>query len=231
MPPHTRVRVLVLDDDPGQNDLLCLWLKAITVPDFDPVSVHSLEAAYKALAGDTFDLALLDRRLADGDGVEILRYIRNHRSTSAMPVVILSGMSQERQVIDGLERGADAYLPKPCSQELFRAHVLGALRRNRAPSSTRMMDGPGFQLDPVNGRLLVDGRVESLEPKETDILIMLLRRPNVVHSAAFLCSEVWGKDHPALNTLESRLSSLRRKLGARADRLENIRGVGYRLLH
>jgi DNA-binding response OmpR family regulator len=231
MSPQPKLRVLVLDDEETLNDLLCRWLKGIPAPDFEPVPALSLADAYKSLGVGTFDLAILDRRLGDGDGMDVLRRIRNNPTTSAMPVVMLSGMNQERQVILGLEKGADDYLPKPCTEELFRARIRAVLRRNREPSPNRLMNGPGFQLDPVNGRLLVDGRVEHLEPKEIEILLLLLRRPNVVHSAEFVCSEVWGKDRPARNTLESRLSSLRRKLGARAEHLENVRGSGYRLRH
>jgi len=231
MTPQTRLRVLVLDDEPLNNELLCLWLRAISVPAFEPVPVHSIAAAYKALANETFDLALLDRRVGDDDGIDVLRRIRSSSETRAMPVVIVSGLSQEKQVIQGLERGADDYLPKPCSEELFCARILALLRRNHTPSAPPMVAGPGFQLDPVDGRLFVDGRVEQLEPKEKDILLLLLRSPNVVHSAKFLCAEVWGKARTPRNSLETRLSSLRRKLGPRADRLQNVRGSGYRLLN
>ncbi|HEX4048310.1 MAG TPA: response regulator transcription factor [Elusimicrobiota bacterium] len=228
--PYSRLRVLVVDDEQCQNDLLCLWLREMLVPDFDPVPVLSLEAAYLALASGAFDLALVDRCLGDGDGLALVRCIRGCEATRAIPVIIFSGLSAEKHVIDGLSRGADDYLSKPCTEELFRARVRAVLKRNREPATNWLMPGPGFELDPVKGRLFVDGRVEHLEPKEIELLLLLLRRPNVVHSAKFLCTEVWGNDTPARNTLESRLSSLRRKLGSVSDRLENVRGTGYRLV-
>lgn len=92
------------------------------------------------------------------------------------------------------------------------------------------MHGPGFHLDPADGRLFVDGRVEHLEPKETELLAIFLRRPNIVHSSAFLRESVWGDGDFPNNSLESRMYTLRRKLGKRAEHIETVRGVGYRLL-
>ena len=231
MPPPPRLKILVVDDEPFNNDLIRTWLAGIEEPAFDSVPAHSLAAARAELARRRFDAVLLDRTLGDGDGVELLRAIRSQKETRDLPVLIISGRKAEREVISGLDRGADDYLPKPCTEELFRARLLAVLRRNHhAPGTSALIGGPGFQLDPADGRLIVDGRVEHLEPKEAEILMILLRRAGVVHSAAFLHQEVWGEAALPRNTLETRLSSLRRKLGRRASCLETIRGCGYRLL-
>jgi DNA-binding response OmpR family regulator len=230
MPPFPPLQVLVVEDEPTNNDLVCLWLKSMRVPNFEPVPVLSFTAACKALSSQKFDLAVLDRVLEDGNGIELLRRIRAGAETENLPVVILSGMFREPEVIHGLNRGADDYLVKPCTQELFSARILAVLRRNRERASS-LVRGPGFELDPTDGRLSVDGRSEHLEPKEAELLLVLLRRPNVVHSAVDLRRAVWGGKRIPHHTLESRLSSLRRKLGARADCLQTIRGIGYRLLN
>ena len=114
--------------------------------------------------------------------------------------------------------------------EMFHARLFAVMRLNRAFERSPLVSGPGFKLDPVDGRLLVDGRVEHLEPKEAELLLIFLRRPGVVHSAAYLHEAVWGEKGRSPNTLETRLCTLRRKLGARASCLETIRGCGYRLL-
>lgn len=229
MPAQARLRALVVDDNETHNDLVALWLRNIQAPSFEPVLVDNCAAAYRALADQSFDVAILDRVLGDGTGMEILQRIRGRGETKDLPVVFLSGLDKEREVILGLERGADEYLAKPCTEELFRARLLALLRRNRRGGAA-LVSGPGFELDPADGRLLVDGRSEHLEPKEIEILLLLLRRPNVIHSAETLHSAVWGKARTPRNTLESRLSSLRRKLGAQAGCIENVRGSGYRLL-
>lgn len=230
MPPPPRLKALVVDDDPRNNELIRDWLSGISDPAFDSVPAHSLTAARDELAHGRFDAVLLDRTLGDGDGVELLRSIRSNKETRDLPVLIISGRKADREIITGLDRGADDYLSKPFSADMFRARLLAVLRRNRAPEQSPLIAGPGFELDPVNGRLLVDGRVEHLEPKEAKILMILLRRPSVVHSAAFLHEAVWGEVALPRNTLETRLSTLRRKLGGRASCLETIRGCGYRLL-
>lgn len=230
MPPPLRRNILVVDDDRPNAELIRLWLSDIREPAFDSVAAHSLAAARRELERGRFDAVLLDRVLGDGDGVELLRAIRSNKDTRDLPVLILSGRKAEREVIAGLERGADDYLAKPCTAELFRARLFAVMRLNRAPEKAPLISGPGFQLDPVDGRLMVDGKVEHLEPKEAEILMVLLRRPGVVHSAAFLHETVWGENGYSPNTLETRLSTLRRKLGTRAACLETIRGCGYRLL-
>lgn len=230
MPPRPRLKALVVDDDQPNNDLVRLWLAGIAEPAFDSVPAHSLAAARRELARGRFDAVLLDRTLGDGDGVDLLRSIRSNKETRDLAVLIISGRKAEREIISGLERGADDYLPKPCTSEMFRARLFAALRLNRAPETAPLVSGPGFQVDPVDGRLFVDGRVEHLEPKEAEILLIFLHRPGVVHSAAHLHEAVWGEAGYSPNTLETRLSNLRRKLGRRASCLETIRGCGYRLL-
>ena len=223
------LRALVADDDRLINDMICLWLKDILVPSIEPIPAYTYETTRNLIERGKPDIIILDRNLGDGDGAVLLRRIRENPTTSAVPVVILSGHAREREVIDGLTRGADDYITKPCTSELFRARLLAVLRRNR-PTSNRspLIDGPGFKLDPVDGRLLVEGRVEHLEPKETEILLLLLRRPNVVHSAEFIRNEVWCQSEIPHNSLESRLSSLRRKLGEKSTCLETVRGAGIR---
>lgn len=231
MPPTPRLRILVADDDQLLNGLICEWLLGILVPPFEPIPAYSYNIARNHIERGRLDAVLLDRNLGDGDGTTLLRRIREKPETSHLPVVILSGLTREREVIDGLSRGADDYIPKPCSEEMFRARLLAVLSRNRPRSSApRLIEGPGFELDPMDGRLFVDGRVEHLEPKETEILLLLLRRPNVIHSADFIRREVWCRAEIPRNSLESRLTSLRRKLGSRARCLENIRREGWRLL-
>lgn len=230
MPPPPRLNVLVVEDDRLNADLLRLWLSDIHEPAFDSVAAHSLAAARRELERGRFDAVLLDRTLGDGDGMELLRSIRSNKETRDLPVIIISGRKAEREVIAGLERGADDYLSKPCTMEMFHARLFAVMHLNRAPEGSPMLSGPGFKLDPVDGRLLVDGRVERLEPKEAEILMILLRRPAVVHSALFLHETVWGESGYSPNTLETRVSTLRRKLGRRAACIETIRGCGYRLL-
>ncbi len=230
MPPPSRLSVLVVDDDRLNADLIRLWLSDIREPAFDSVAAHSLTAARRELARGRFDAVLLDRTLGDGDGLDLLRAIRSNKETRDLPVLVLSGRKAEREVIAGLERGADDYLSKPCTMEMFHARLFAVMRLNRAFERSPLVSGPGFKLDPVDGRLLVDGRVEHLEPKEAELLLIFLRRPGVVHSAAYLHEAVWGEKGRSPNTLETRLCTLRRKLGARASCLETIRGCGYRLL-
>lgn len=230
MPRAPTLKILVVEDEPSNSELYRTWLAGIRDPAFESAPAFSLSAARAALASARFDAVLLDRTLGDGDGIDLLRSIRGDAGMRDLPVLILSGRKADREIIAGLNRGADDYLAKPCTAEMFTAHLLAVLRRTHAPENSPLLTGPGFQVDPVDGRLFVAGRVEHLEPKEAKLLTIFLRRPGVVHTAAYLHEEVWGNDRVPHNTLETRISTLRRKLGARAACLETLRGRGYRLL-
>jgi DNA-binding response OmpR family regulator len=223
-------KILVVEDDPQQAEILRRWLGLMRAPSFEPVLAASLSAALAALSKNRFDVVLLDRVLGDGDGQTLLGVIRRHRSLRDLPVFLMSGLCKDKDIAAGLTRGADEYLSKPMSLEVLTARLLSVMRRCRPEAlDLKIVDGPGFRLD-VAGRLLLGERVERLEPKEAELLAVLLHRPNMIHSADDLREMVWGESVQPRNTLESRLYTLRRKLGVHAARLETIRGRGYRFL-
>jgi two-component system alkaline phosphatase synthesis response regulator PhoP len=228
---ETTLKILVVEDDPYQGEILGRWLSRMHDPVLVPVLAHSLAAALGVLSERCVDAVVLDRLLGDGDGLTLLGVIRRHKRLRNLPVLLVSGLIASREVVVGLTRGADDYLSKPLSLEVFSARLLAVLRRCRPEATTvELLQGPGFRLDAADGRLLIDGRVEHLEPKEAALLAALLRRQNVILSADALRESAWGGAEQARNTLETRLYTLRRKLGARSACLETIRGKGYRLL-
>ena len=182
------------------------------------------------------DLLLLDLRLPDASGLDVLREIRatdgsNGRFDPSLPVVVLSGRGTPADRVRGLAEGADDYLVKPFHVEELVARVRAVLRRR-----SRRREGPrrvgDLHLDPVTREVRVAGRRVELANKEFVLLRTLASDPTRVFSKQELLRDVWGfKSLGRTRTLDSHASRLRRKLDPEGTRfIVNVWGVGYRLV-
>jgi DNA-binding response OmpR family regulator len=193
------------------------------------VAVEGVKTALAALAGHP-DLIILDRRLPDGEGLEVLRAARSGLHRPAVIVVSARGLPDDR--IEGLEDGADDYVTKPFQLRELLARIKAVLSR-AAP----MGDADGRHLK--SGVLTLDlgARTAALGRKaieltrlEFDLLVYLIRGAGRAIDRKELLDRVWGYDrYPTTRTVDFHVLSLRRKLGpATAARLITVPGVGYR---
>jgi len=156
-------------------------------------------------------------------GYTVVRTLRAEKNW--VPVLMLSAKDGEYDEADGLDYGADDYLTKPFSFVVLLARIRALLRREAGPRPV-LLEGAGLTLDPASHRVHLDGVEVALSPREFLLLEHLLRaRPSVVSKEQLLDS-VWGDAEDA-NVVEVYVGYLRRKLGR--DRIETVRGVGYRL--
>ncbi|MCT9083123.1 response regulator transcription factor [Streptomyces fulvoviolaceus] len=182
-------------------------------------------SAYEQARGDGCDLMILDLGLPACDGFTVLRKLREARV--AIPVIILTARDSVSDVVAGLEGGADDYISKPFAFEELLARVRLRLRGEGAPEASLLRVGD-LALDLRTRRAHVDGRVAELSSREFALAEVFLRNPDQVLTREQLLSRVWGFDYdPGSNIVDVYVRYLRRKVGA--DRVETIRGVGYRL--
>lgn len=168
---------------------------------------------------------ILDLGLPAVDGLTVLRKLRELRVT--LPVVILTARDSVSDVVAGLETGADDYISKPFAFEELLARVRLRLRGEAGPEASVLRVGD-LVLDLRTRRVHVDGRVAELSAREFALAEVFLRNPDQVLTREQLLSRVWGFDYdPGSNIVDVYVRYLRRKLGP--DRVETIRGVGYRL--
>lgn len=211
-------RILVVDDDPQVTGFVERGLRAggyRTAVVTDPSS---------ALArADGVDLVLLDVVLGGDDGFALLRALR--RRHNDLPVLVMTGHPERRDVVSCLENGADDYITKPFRFEVLLARVRARLRRT-APTVLRAGD---VSLNLLTRQAVADGTPVELTTREFALLEVLLRHPGDVLSPAVLLARVWGEDHDTgSNVLPVYIAALRRKLGR--DRIRTVRGAGYRLI-
>ena len=173
------------------------------------------------------DLIVLDRRLPDGEGLDLLRVLRGRGMRT--PVIVLSARGQPEDRIEGLEDGADDYVTKPFHLRELVARVravLGRAAEGAEPEGGRVGFGD-YELD-LGARLLRRGRREiALRKTEFDLLLYLARNPGRVLQRNELLDRVWGYErYPTTRTVDYHVLALRKKIDAR--HIVTVHGVGYR---
>ena len=188
------------------------------------VTADGHEALAQAQTGQ-FDLMILDIGLPGRDGFDILRTLRGEANPIA--VIMLTARDSAADTLHGLEGGADDYMSKPFRFDELLARVRLRLK-DAQPGPAGALQVRDLGLDLKTRRISVGGTWQDLSGREFALAEEFLRHPDQVLSREQLLSRVWGLDFdPGSNVVEVYVRYLRAKIGA--DRIETIRGMGYRL--
>ena len=224
-------RILLVDDE---ADVRRVYGDVLAAEGYIVKRVSGAREALAAATASVPDLVLSDVSMPGGDGLFLLAKLRADKLTARVPVVLMSGLHKgASDQAEGLDQGADDYLPKPVSPPLIRAKVAAVLRRFAAPEElSEQLKAHGLVLD-VGARTVTSaGKRVSLTRKEFDLLMTFLRKPGRVLSVPYLLETVWGYDPAQYNdpaTVQVHLSGLRKKLGAKIARhIVAVPGLGYR---
>jgi DNA-binding response OmpR family regulator len=222
--------VLVVEDEHKLRELLRAYLER------EGLMVYSTGSGVEAIEvgrRSAVDLVVLDLGLPDLSGEQVARELR---ASSAVPIIMLTAKSDERDRIAGLELGADDYVAKPFSPRELVLRVLAVLRRGRAPSgdTTTSSYGDGeLVIDHERRRVTVRGAPVELTPTEWGILTALARVPGRVYSRYELINLVRGYEFEGYErTVNSHVKNLRHKIelaNGKPRILETVLGGGYRL--
>ena len=177
------------------------------------------------------DLVILDLILPDMDGLEICRKIRRNPEVARVPIMILSGKSEEMDKVVGLAVGADDYLGKPFSDKELIARVKALLRRAVAPPESKMLRAGTIELDPERYTVSVARRPITLTSREFELLKALMEAKGRALTREHFLETVWGLDRAVsieTRTVDVHIKSLRSKLGSEGHRILTVRNVGYR---
>jgi two-component system response regulator RegX3 len=225
---HQRRTILVVEDE---ESITIPLAEALDRDGFNAEVVHTAEDALGRGRTLRPDLVLLDIGLPDGSGLDVCRELR---SSSNVPIIILSARGEEADRVVGLELGADDYVVKPFSAREVVARIRAVLRRASAP--TGASDGPievgVVRLDPAKRTASLDGEPLELARKEFDLLALLMQEAGTVVSRERLIDEVWDVNwFGSTKTLDVHVSALRKKLAddaADSRYIHTVRGVGFR---
>jgi DNA-binding response OmpR family regulator len=229
-----RATILVVEDNRATRTFLADNLSA---DGHDVLEAESVADARRLMESAYPDAAIIDLGLPDGDGLELLRAVREADRVAGaldpdLPLLVLSGRAGDLDRLRAFGRGADDYVLKPFSYQELHARLLALLRRSRRrPGLGRLRIG-ALEIDTLARQVRLHGETVELSKKEFALLRALAADPTRVFTREELLRNVWGfRTMCATRTLDSHAFRLRRKLGAAGDRfVVNVWGVGYRLL-
>jgi DNA-binding response OmpR family regulator len=181
----------------------------------------------RALAED-YDLLILDWMLPDRSGIQVVRGLR--ASSIGVPVLMLTARAQVEDRVEGLDAGADDYLPKPFAFPELLARVRALTRRPQSQPAEEVIRSGDLVLDPLRHLVLRGNEPIDLTAKEFSLLATLLQRPGQVFTRSVLLDTVWGGSSEVYtNVVDLYVSYLRKKLDreGEASHIRTIRGVGY----
>jgi two-component system phosphate regulon response regulator PhoB len=221
-------RILLVEDEPDIAEILQYNLEK---EGFEVAVESRGDSALERVREEAPDLLILDLMLPGLDGLELARILQRDRRTAALPLIMLTARGEEVDRIVGLELGADDYITKPFSPREVVLRVRAVLRRARhEPAAGDRLRIGDLDLDVAGHRLQVGRREVELTATEFRLLKLLMERTGRVQTRSQLLSDVWGyADDIDSRTVDTHVRRLRRKLGAEADRIETVIGVGYRL--
>jgi two-component system response regulator RegX3 len=220
--PDSSPTILLVDDEDSVRKVLAFPLER---DGFVVVQAADGEEALERFAAQRIDLVVLDIMLPKLDGLEVCKQLR---TTSSVPIIMLTARDEEPDRVAGLEIGADDYVPKPFSPRELLARVKAILRRAEPAPRENMLALGDVTIDVEGREVTVDGQQVELTAKEFDLLTYFVESPGVVHSRDRLLDRVWGMSYPGgTRTVDVHVGQLRRKL-ARPELIRTVRGAGYK---
>ncbi|HUP98864.1 MAG TPA: response regulator transcription factor [Aeromicrobium sp.] len=221
------MRILVAEDDVR---LAAVLQDSLTEAGWQADVVHDGRSAYERLLADTsYDVALLDWMLPGMDGVAVTR--RLHGLGIGTPVLMLTARADVRDRVDGLDAGADDYLPKPFDLDELLARLRALYRRGSYAGQAPVHVGD-LSVDPIARRVRRGDTEVSLSAREFDILHLLASHAGQVITRLTILDEVWdGETDLRSNVIDVHLAAIRAKIDKPfgTDTITTLRGVGYRL--
>lgn len=222
-----KAKILVVDDEPDALEVIGFKLREAG---FAPVFATDGTKALAAVRADRPDLVVLDLMLPEIDGLEVCKILRRDPATVSIPILMLTAKAAEMDRVLGLELGADDYVTKPYSPRELVLRIRKLLKRAQASEEPGeiVRIGP-IEIDIPRHVATVDGDGVTLTATEFNLLALLAKRRGRVQTRERLLQDVWGYETAIdTRTVDTHMRRLREKIGAAADYLETIRGVGYR---
>ncbi|MEE1124465.1 MAG: response regulator transcription factor [Acutalibacteraceae bacterium] len=216
-------QLLIVEDDRGLNQGLS---KALRADNRQIISCQDLKTAREQLLCSSVSLALLDVNLPDGNGLDLLREIKER--TPDTPVIMLTANDTDIDIVEGLEQGADDYITKPFSLSVLRARVNTQLRKRSATPKDTTIRIDNFCFDFTNMLFSIGNTKIELSKTEQRLLYLLIENRGQVMKRGDLVDRIWtdGAEYVDENALSVTIKRLRDKLGAQKY-IKTVYGIGY----
>lgn len=225
-----KIKIMVVEDEAPIQELLQFNLERNK---YRVKVVDSGEEAISEAVQFQPDLILLDIMLPGADGLEVCKQLKANPKTERIPIIMLTALCEEADIVTGLELGADDYITKPFSPRVLLARVKAALRRIAASKPTTDADETvrirDIVIDASRHKVEVAGEDVVLTFTEFRVLQLLAGQPGRVFTRYQIVDAVHGDDYPVTDrSVDVQIVGLRKKLGEAGQYIETVRGIGYR---
>ncbi len=222
-------KILLLENDP---DTVKLVEDSLSTRGCVIKTEGRFEEAMNMLKSYSPDLIILDIILDDTYGLEICRVLKRNPDTVDIPILILSSRNDESDIVAALELGAEDYITKPFNPNVLNARVHSILSRNSMVSynESSVIQYGGLKIDPRRFEIKLEDKLLTVTRSEFRILQRLWSRPGWVFSRHQIIEAMHGEKTPiTIRSVDVMIVGIRNKLGSKAELIETVRGVGYRL--
>ena len=219
--------IYCVEDDNAIRDLMLYTLGA---SGFQAKGFPDSTFFWQAMTEEKPELILLDIMLPGEDGITVLKRLRAASATANIPVIMATAKGSEFDKVIGLDTGADDYLVKPFGMMEMVARIKAVMRRT-APKTDQVLTCGDIVLDEVRHIVTVEGKQVVLTLKEYELLKLLMENAGQVFTRDILLSRIWGQDYLGeTRTVDVHIGTLRTKLAKGGEKIETVRGVGYKMV-
>lgn len=218
------IKILVVDDEARMRKLVKDFLLKKGMEVFEAEDgEQACDLFYK---NSDISLIILDVMMPKMDGWMVVREIREN---SAVPIIMLTAKSDERDELLGFELGVDEYISKPFSPKILTARVEAILRRTKGGSNSNQIELAGIVIDKLAHRVTVDNNEIELSYKEFELLTFFMENRGIALSREKILNSVWDYDYFGdARTIDTHVKKLRAKLGPAGEHIKTVWGMGYK---
>jgi len=226
----SKEQILVIEDE---EDILALIHFNLVKAGYRVECATTGEEGFVKAREYSPDLVLLDLMLPGMDGLEVCRRLRKAPDTQDLPIIMLTAKSEEHDIIQGLELGADDYITKPFSPQVLVARAQAVLRRRakaeKSTDSEQPIEIHDLYIHPGRNKVQAADETIELTLSEFRLLYLLASRPGWVFTRTQIVDAIHGEGYAVTDrAVDVQIVGLRKKLGSCGDYIETVRGIGYR---
>ncbi len=225
----SRAEILIVEDEEEIRELVRYNLER---GGYQVAGTDSGDDALTRVRSLKPDLIVLDLMLPGLDGLSVCRILKEDPETRSVPIIMLTARGEEKDIVAGLELGADDYVTKPFSPRILLSRIEAVLRRTRRETQpeTEEIRCRELTIHPGRHEVSVNGRPIHLTVTEFRILHLLMRRAGWVFTRSQIVDAVRGEDYPVTErSVDVQIAGLRKKLGLFGEYVETVRGIGYKV--
>ena len=218
-----KYKILLAEDERGLRDIVSLFLRK---NGFDVDTASDGNEAYSLVENNRYDAIILDIMMPGRDGKEVCRFIR---SMYDVPVIFLTALGKEKDIVEGYEIGADEYITKPFSTKLLLVKINALIKRYRGllvKGGKTVIDE--IMIEPARRYVTVNGKEVTLAPKEYDLTMYLIDNKNIILTRDQILDKVWGMEYEGYDrAVDTHIKKLRAALGDASYHIQTVIKSGY----